>query len=143
MIDETGAFLLDSDEFYLSDSVYISAADIRKFQLAKGAVRAGIEILLAIAAREGQAVEALFLCGGLGNYIRIDSAVKTGLIPEQLADKVRPCGNAAGVGAAMCLVNNSVMKRAEEISKNTTEVELAANPQFADLFTEHMFFPYE
>lgn len=141
VIDETGAFLPESDKFYLCDSVYISAQDIRKFQLAKSAVRAGIEILLAIAEREGQAVEAFFLCGGLGNYIRTDSAVRTGLIPERLADKVRLCGNAAGAGAAMCMVNNSVMKRAEAISKENTEVELASNSQFTDLFAEHMFFP--
>lgn len=140
IIDETGAFLRDSGRFYLSDGVYVSAADVRKFQLAKSAVRSGIEILLSVARREGADIGTLFLCGGLGNHVNIDSAVSVGLIPRELAGRVRMAGNAAGIGAAMCMVSSSCMAEAVEISGNATEIELAANPEFIELFAENMCF---
>ena len=140
IIDETGAFLNETGRFYLSDNVYITAADIRKFQLAKSAVRSGIEILLSIAKDEGVEVTDLFLCGGLGNHIDIESAVKVGLIPPELFRRVRPSGNAAGTGAAMCMLSSSAMKRAEQISKNKINVELSSNARFVELFAEYMAF---
>ena len=73
--------------------------DIREVQLAKAAVRAGIDILLREAGMETADVARLYLAGGFGSAMRPESAARIGLIPEELSDRVTVLGNAAGSGA--------------------------------------------
>lgn len=140
IIDETGAFLCDTDRFYISDSVYITSSDVRKFQLAKSAVRSGIEVLLENLNLGKLDIDNLYISGGLGYYINITNAVKLGVIPKELESKVIISGNTAGIGAKMCLLSKSVLKTAEEISVTATNVDLSSNPMFTDQFMENMFF---
>ena len=138
IFDETGAFEGDDDKFYICDGVYISANDVRKFQLAKSAVRAGIEMLMKRA--DIETVDNLYICGGLGYYIDKENAVKVGLLPERLKDKIRIAGNAAGVGAKMCLLQKSVLKHAQLLSLQAENVDLSSDADFTDMFMEYMFF---
>ena len=140
VIDETGAFLCDTDRFYISDSVYITSSDVRKFQLAKSAVRSGIEVLLENLNLGKSDIDNLYISGGLGYYIDITNAVKLGVIPKELESKVVISGNTAGIGAKMCLLSKSVLKTTEEISVTATNVDLSSNPMFTDQFMENMFF---
>ena len=138
IIDETGAFLRDSGHFYLAEGIYVSDKDVRKFQLAKSAIRSGIDIMCGIAGREGVRIRNIYICGGLGTHIDVSSAFRVGLIPPAFKGRVISLGNAAGIGAAMCMLSEKTLEKAENTAKNKITVELASNVEFMNLFMENM-----
>lgn len=140
IIDGSGAFLTDEGKFFITDKVYISSKDIRKFQLAKSAVRSGIETLLEYCNISYDKVDKLYICGGLGYYINKQNAVKTGIIPKQLEEKVVNFGNGAGEGAKLCLCDNDKMEYSKTLATKAEIVELSSNPVFSEKFMEYMFF---
>src|SRR5690606_16713073 len=85
--------------------IFISQRDIREFQLAKGAIAAGIDILLKAYGAKAEDIREVLLAGAFGNYLNYKSAYRVNLIPEQLEDKTRGIGNAAGVGAKCGLLS--------------------------------------
>ena len=122
----------------LAGPVILSQADIRELQLAKGAVAAGLELLL-----DGRrlAPSRVFLAGAFGNYVRGESARRIGLLPPW-ADHPTSAGNTALRGARMLLLAAS--RRAADpraVLSRTEHVELAANPGFQDAFVNCMRFP--
>jgi uncharacterized 2Fe-2S/4Fe-4S cluster protein (DUF4445 family) len=81
------------------------------------------------------------LAGGFGNYVSIQSALRIGLVPPLPAEKIRYVGNAASLGAQLCLVSEPERARAERIARSIEHVSLAAHPQFQDIFVDCMNFP--
>lgn len=111
--------------------VTLSQADIRELQLAKGAIAAGLRMLA------GGGVESLSIAGAFGNYIRIPSARKIGLLPADLS--VDPVGNTALRGARMLLLAPSARRaRLQKIAALTRHIELAADVDFQYLYAEMM-----
>ena len=102
-LDETGLLNEGDDAWPLAPGVAITQGDIRQVQLAKSAVRAGIETLLARAGLAPDALAELAIAGGFGSYLSLDSAAAIGLIPPELKPRCRVLGNAALAGAAMLL----------------------------------------
>ena len=80
------------------------------------------------------------MCGGFGNYINIESAVKIRLIPNLPLEKITYSGNAALMGAQMALLSETERNRAFELSQQMEHVALAARPEFQDIFVEAMSF---
>ena len=85
-------------------------------------------------------VENLYLAGGFGNYIRVESAVTIGLLPSELRDRIRPVGNAAGAGARRMTLSADEEARSMDLSGKMRYVELSARADFQDRFVERMFF---
>ena len=140
IIDETGAFCdEDEDEFYISDKVFISAKDVREFQLAKSAVASGINVLIKRAGLTYDDIENVYIAGGLGFYIDCGSAAKTGLIPKELISKVKIIGNGAALGTKMALLTNGVFDKMIAIAESAKAIDLANDADFADEFIENMF----
>ncbi len=139
VIDETGAFQTEEESFAFAPNVSLTDKDVRAFQLAKSAVRAGIETLLKVAGT-GQ-VDRLFVCGGMGFYLNQDSAVKVGLFPESMREKTVSAGNTAGLGAKACLLSQKARENACELAKKAEVVSLSTRADFTEAFMEHMFFP--
>ncbi|MBR2616750.1 MAG: DUF4445 domain-containing protein [Clostridia bacterium] len=139
VIDETGAFQTEEDRFTFAPAVSLTAGDVRAFQLAKSAVRAGIETLLKVA--NITQVDRLFVCGGMGFYLDKDSAVTVGLFPESMREKIVSAGNTAGLGAKACLLSKKARENACEIATSAEVVSLSNRADFTELFMEHMFFP--
>ena len=130
--------------FILKDGeepVYVSQRDVREFQLAVGALRAGISILAKHADILIDEIEVVYLAGALGNHFNIKNAVKTGLIPESLAERVDFAGNAAASGARLVLADRKQSKRAKMIAMDVNHISLSTDPQFQDLFADAMQFP--
>jgi len=137
-LDETGYL---EENFSIGDSkIVITPEDIRAIQLAKAAIAAGIDTLLHACGIEADAVEAFYIAGGFGSYIRCDSAVRIGLIPEAVAKKVVAIGNAAGNGAAMILQSTDCLKKSEEIAKTARTVDLSQDAYFMERYMEQMMF---
>ncbi len=130
-----------AEENALGRDIFISQRDVRELQLAKGAMRAGIEILLKEMGIEARQLEGVFLAGAFGNYIRRESALTVGLLPPLPLDKIFMVGNAAGRGAMMALALPSALRRAEEIARNCHYIELTASPEFTNYFMDGMLFP--
>ncbi len=137
-LDESG--YLDEERVYLTPEVYLSRADIRQFQLAKGAVRAGIETLLKRAGVSAERVSRVLLAGGLGYYVKARSAARTGLIPPEFARRAHAVGNGSLYGAYLALCDASLRSEAKEIAARCETVDLSADPFFTQAFTEGMFF---
>jgi uncharacterized 2Fe-2S/4Fe-4S cluster protein (DUF4445 family) len=142
-VDEAGRL----DDVYpdkaieIAPNIAFTQKDIREVQLAKSAVRAGMEILLESAGCITNEINHVYLAGGFGYRLNPRSAEALGLFPPGLADKVRAVGNTALGGAAKSLVSKSSTLETEAIAALATEVSLSAHPRFNDLFMEYMLFP--
>lgn len=118
--------------------ITLTQRDVREFQLAKGALAAGIAIMKKELNVTDDDIEEVLLAGAFGNYIRRERAVAVGLFGTELLDRIRFVGNAAGVGARMALMDREIRARAEEVSRQVRYVELAGRADFQEIFAEAM-----
>ena len=132
--DEDGAF------FRLTEKVRITQADVRKLQLAKAAVAAGIQVLLKEAGLTEKEIDRLILAGGFGSYLNPRSAAKIGLIPESLLDRTQAVGNAAGEGAVSAAISEEARRDAEALREQVKYVELSTHGNFTEYYVEAMYF---
>ncbi len=138
IVDETGR-MEDADRYYFGEEAYISAQDIRKIQLAKAAIRAGIETLLSRSGKSYDDIENVLIAGGFGAYMKIRSACAIGLLPPALMDKTVHVGNSAGKGAAMALSAEG-RSLLSAISEKCAYEELSSSALFNDKYIEAMMF---
>ena len=163
------------NDMFAADIITLAAQNLREgtfnprdfadFLLAKAAVRAGLEILLAEAGLSCENVAKVFIAGGFGYKINATDATAVGLFPQGLEDKVFTVGNAALGGAARVLLNLGVtygipralpnpdiacdtqdgfqttskhLTHVDGLARNMTEIPLATHPQFEELFLKNM-----
>nr|MCR4779208.1 ASKHA domain-containing protein [Lachnospiraceae bacterium] len=119
--------------------IYVSADDIEKFQLAKAAVRAGIETLLKEMGKTVKDVTSVVIAGGFGNAINIESAVKIDLIPDIKRKMIWSSGNAAGYGAVLAL-NESRRDELKKIAEKCGYIELSESEVFKENYVRNMAF---
>ena len=135
-----GSGCIGADRVPLAAGITLTQEDIRALQQAKAAVSAGLQTLLHRADLPADGVEVLYTAGGFGSRLNGHNAAAIGLIPRDLATRIRPVGNAALDGAAQLLLDDSACKRITALAANTRTIELASDPYFADLFIEEMNF---
>jgi len=121
--------------------ISINQNDIVEIQLAKGAMRTGIEILLENAGISFKDIDGIIIAGAFGSYIDPRNVVNIGMFPKVSLEKISQVGNAAGVGARMVLLSVVERKRAETIAEKTDYLELTVFPSFSDHFVASMQFP--
>lgn len=131
------AFLLPGTDIVLTQ------ADVREVQLAKAAIRAGIEILCGHLNAAPEDIRHVLLAGAFGNYLDPSSACRIGMIPPCLLDRIQPIGNAAGTGARLCALSRSEFVYSQALAKETGFLELASLPDFQERFVDAMGFPGE
>ncbi len=146
MCDVHGTFT-GSDRYKIAkkpdrSDIYFTQEDMRQLQLAKSAIISGLSVLCKRAGITFEDIDALYLAGGLGYSLDLDSAVKTGLIPESLRNVSVSAGNAALKGALRMLSGDidENIKEAEMIAGNCKIVDLAMDPDFEDTFLENIDF---
>ncbi len=120
--------------------VVLTQKDIRETQLAKAAIRAGIQLLQKKAGIADDDIEQVLLAGAFGNYIRRQSALAIGLLPKVGVEKVHFVGNAAGSGARMILVSSHCRQLAKAIATGIEYVEIAHEADFQTVFAESLMF---
>ena len=121
--------------------IVLTQDDVRQVQLAKGAIASGIAMLQRVARIGPEALTELLLAGGFGNYVSIASAQRIGLIPVLPRGTVRYVGNAAALGAQLCLLSESERALAERVAERMEHVSLATHPDFEEIFVDAMNFP--
>ena len=125
----------------LCPPVRLAQSDIRELQLAKGAIAAGVRILLARLGATIPEVTRVYLAGAFGNYVSHSSARRIGLLDFPL-DKIEPAGNTALLGAKMALFSPGTGQDLHTQIRHVTEhLSLAADPSFQDTYVDEMFFP--
>ena len=118
----------------------ITQNDVRAIQLAKGALRAGIELLLTHAGVTE--VSDIRLAGAFGSHIDPVYALVLGLVPDCPVQNVRSVGNAAGAGAVRALLSLSARREMEQAVRGVIKVETATEPAFQAEFVAAMAFPH-
>jgi len=139
IIDETGAFK-DKSEFIIDKNVFVNQADVRKIQLAKSAIRAGMETLLILTELNWESIDTLYIAGGFGNFLNLDSASEIGLIPSSVLKRTRVIGNSALSGASMMLLQKDLLKTTGEIVAKAREISLEKSNIFSEQFIEQIYF---
>lgn len=114
--------------------------DIRQLQLAKAAVRAGIEILLKKRSIGYKDVSRVYLAGGFGFYLSKEKAAAIGLLPGELLEKTIAVGNTSLRGAEYFLTREDAGEILDHLAAGVKEVSLAKEPEFQELYVRHMDF---
>lgn len=116
--------------------ITITQKDIRELQLAKGAIRTGIQVLLEANSLLEVEIEEVVIAGAFGSYMDVASAVTIGMLPSLPLNRFKQVGNAAGSGAKMALISKGARGEAQDIAERVKYVELAATPQFTRIFAQ-------
>lgn len=140
IMDETGTLKNGQGGIVLQNGIQVTASDIRKIQLAKGSIRAGIETLLEHSGLWEKDIELCYISGSFGSFIHLGNAAAIGLIPSGLLDCTKPIGNAAHTGAVMLLCDESLCAVAQSLTKRAKTLALSANPVFTNHYINHMMF---
>lgn len=141
LLDESG--YLHGSQFTLCDTVILTQKDVREVQLAKAAIRAGIELLADTLGIQVEDIRNVYLAGAFGNYLNPNSACRIGMLPPVLHDRIVPIGNAAGEGAKLCALSREAFLYSQKLAKETEFLELASLPQFQDCYVDALGFSEE
>jgi len=142
IIDESG--YLEGKEYHLEGTdVVLTQKDVREVQLAKAAIRAGIELLAEKLGVEIEHVRKVYLAGAFGNYLDPASACRIGMIPPVLLDRIQPIGNAAGEGSKLSALSTAEFDYAKTLASGTEFLELASLPNFNDCYVDALEFAEE
>ena len=143
LINERGRILNPEHTLPLADGVFLTQEDIRQLQQAKGAIAAGIRLMVQELGVSLRDIENVYLAGAFGTFMDPRSACRIGMIPAELEEKILPVGNAAGSGARMIAGSRQTLDRAEAVATGTKCLELATLPGWAKAFAQGMRFENE
>jgi uncharacterized 2Fe-2S/4Fe-4S cluster protein (DUF4445 family) len=121
--------------------LYFTQKDLREVQLAKGSIAAGINTLISESEKDRKDIRHVYLAGGFGSFINVDSALAIGLLPEDLKDRIVPVGNSCGGGVIRCALNQEEMRKTGEIRRMCKYVELSSHKGFQEEYMMSMYFP--
>lgn len=122
-------------------SVYLSQRDIRQLQLAKGAIAAGLDVLLADCGLQADDVDSVLFAGGFGTRVRPRSLAAIGMIPEQWASRTIAVGNASLAGAQAAATWRDGRAEAAAIAQDCRYLELSCDARFTEAFMDRISFP--
>ena len=136
--------LVSEEERNGKPAITITQHDVRELQLAKAAIRTGIQILLDISLCSEDDIKQVIIAGAFGSYINIDSAVAIGMMPSLPLNRFQQVGNAAGMGARLALISIRSRAKAQAIASRVKYVELASSPEFNKVFVQANYLgPYQ
>jgi uncharacterized 2Fe-2S/4Fe-4S cluster protein (DUF4445 family) len=152
-VDTSGRFLKNEDEdpyivkfkdrvsFEYAEGIYLTQKDIRQIQLAKGAVRTGIDLILEAGGINCQDLDKIYMAGGFGKYLNPGHMEDIGLVPENTAEKIQFCGNTSIAGSTVLLIDKNQRGFLEKALKKITYLQLAELKTFVNCFLKNLNFP--
>lgn len=132
--------IVDQEDTASDNHILLTQKDVRELQLAKGAIAAGINILLKEAGIKYEDIKNIYLAGGFGSFINPENACKIGLLPKNLEEKIVKIGNGAGLGARAYLLDKKQREKAENIIDKIEYLELSLRMDFQNEFMMSMEF---
>jgi len=130
--------------FALSEApneIIVTQDDVRQVQLAKGAILSGFEALLQKAGIEMSDLDEVLIAGQFGAHLPAESLTGTGILPEEVGDRLKYVGNTSLTGAYMALMSVDVRQELDQLSHEMDYMELSATKNYETLFTECLTFP--
>jgi uncharacterized 2Fe-2S/4Fe-4S cluster protein (DUF4445 family) len=128
--------IVSEEERNGGSAITITQADVRELQLAKAAIRSGIQILLRDKELSDADLAEVVVAGAFGSYLDISSAIAIGMLPVIPVSRFRQVGNAAGVGAKIALVSRKKREAVQRFVRDIRYIELAVAPDFNTTFTQ-------
>lgn len=136
IVEENG--FMPSGNFEICENISLTQKDVREFQLAKSAIISGITV---VTEKIGgiDALDSIYIAGGLGFYMNLNDAISTGLLPSAAEKKAIAAGNTALDGASKCLLSSSAVGEANLIASRARNIELSVLKEFTDSFVDNLF----
>jgi uncharacterized 2Fe-2S/4Fe-4S cluster protein (DUF4445 family) len=128
--------LVSKEERKGKPAITITQHDVRELQLAKAAIRTGIQVLLETSDCSEDDIKQVIIAGAFGTYIDVASAVSIGMLPPLPLNRFRQVGNAAGMGAKLALISLKSRAKAEAVASRVSYIELASAPKFEQVFVQ-------
>ena len=128
--------LIGDEERSGQPAIVITQQDVRELQLAKSAIRTGIQVLLDTGGYSEDEISQVAIAGAFGTYIDVSSAITTGMLPAIPLNRFQQVGNAAGMGAKMALISLSKRADGAAVSSRVRYIELASAPDFTQTFVQ-------
>lgn len=145
IIDETGRM----EEPWFAAGLLLSAEnggirfyqkDVREIQLAKSAVRAGLETLISKYGTSYDEISHIYIAGGFGHQMNVHKAADIGLLPAECLDKISAEGNTCLKGVEKALTDSTALERMEYLAETAEEVPLSNDKQFQEFYMDYMYF---
>ena len=128
--------LVSKEERGGQPAITITQHDVRELQLAKAAIRTGIQVLLETNGVSEDEIKQVIIAGAFGTYIDVASAVSIGMLPSLPPNRFRQTGNAAGMGAKLALISLGQRAEAQAVASRVNYIELASAPNFEQTFIQ-------
>jgi len=128
--------LVSKEERKGKPAITITQHDVRELQLAKAAIRTGIQVLLETSGCSEADIKQVIIAGAFGTYIDVASAVAIGMLPPLPLNRFRQVGNAAGMGAKLALISLKSRAKAQAVASRVSYIELASAPKFEQVFVQ-------
>jgi uncharacterized 2Fe-2S/4Fe-4S cluster protein (DUF4445 family) len=119
--------------------VILTQKDIEQIQLAKGAIRTGINVLLDNNNLTVNDLDQIIIAGAFGTYLDVTSAIEIGMLPDIQLDRFQQVGNGAGMGAKLALISGKKRADARALANQIKYIELAGDPSFMKMFANAMY----
>ena len=132
--------LIPAEKTGTGKDITLTQKDIHEVQLAKAAIRTGIDLLVEEVGIDWETIEDIIITGGFGSSLNPASGLAIGIVPPFTNQQFNVMGNAAGAGSRLCLISMAERARAEEVAMNINYLELMTHPQFHKRFARAMFF---
>jgi uncharacterized 2Fe-2S/4Fe-4S cluster protein (DUF4445 family) len=126
----------------IANGVYISEDDIRNAVMTKAAIYSASSSLIKVLGVSMRDIGKIYIAGGFGNFIDLESAIAIGMLPDVPRDRFIYLGNASLAGAKHALLSSSVRRRISEVFKKATYVDLGSDPTFSDEYMSALFIPH-
>ncbi|MEI7990183.1 MAG: ASKHA domain-containing protein [Chloroflexota bacterium] len=120
--------------------VIVNRKDVNEIQLAKGAIRAGIEVLLTLTGISYEDIDEFIIAGAFGTYLDVENAVRIGMFPSISLNRFKQVGNAAGMGARLLLLSQKEREKAEQIARQVEYIELTTHLNFTNVYVDALNF---
>ncbi len=130
--------LVDAAETATGAPISITQNDVDEIQYAKGAIKAGISVLMEVANLSLTDLDEVVLAGAFGSYLNLDTATAIDLLPNIPLEKYRQVGNAAGVGAQQLLVSAPARAYTAAMARQIAYIELSTYPNFRRIYAKSM-----
>lgn len=147
LIDETGlledAYFEDGFPIVKTEdgrSITFTQKDVREIQLAKAAVRAGVETLILRYGVKKEQISRVYLAGGFGYRLDTEKAIAIGMLPEEFAGKITAVGNSSLSGAAKCVREAAGCEKMQQLIRKSEEIELSSDKAFQEFYMDAMYF---
>ncbi len=139
-VDPRAAHRIRDKKFYITEDIYLSQKDIRQIQLAKGAIAAGVVMLLNQIDVPLETVAEAVIAGSFGYHIKPESLLEIGLIPKGFQGRITFVGNSSVEGARLALLNKDALDRMTELQDTIQVLELSTSDRFQEVFVKELGF---